>query len=151
MKLHSETNTLLPGNSMPRAEPEQEAQALTTMPHCLFWINRRQFGVVVWPLHHTASLKQKRIWDRQCGIVVRAWASRSKGQWFWLSPLITRSVVRVLLSACCFLEEECFSFCGLHQLVLKPFKNVWDRNKCTHLVRFMLIYVQHIYYNLCIY
>ena len=31
MKLHSETNTLLPENSMPRAEPEQEAQALTTI------------------------------------------------------------------------------------------------------------------------
>ena len=35
MEVHRKTNTLLPGNNMPRVEPkpcDQEAQALTTTP-----------------------------------------------------------------------------------------------------------------------
>ena len=78
-EVHRKTDTSFPGNSMTAAELEP----LT------IWSGRR---IKLYIDGHYFL-------GRQCGVVVRTWASWSNGQWFKL---------------CCFLERECLSFCEVY-------------------------------------
>ena len=105
-EVHRKTDTLFPGNNMTVAE----LKPLTI----------RSGGSSSNHYATLPSLKKKRVPSlkglvffvffvflrRQCGVLVRAWAS-------WI-VLIKWSVIRVQLQSYCFLERECLFFYGLH-------------------------------------